>query len=68
MVTFKKSSKLEENKDENCRLRYVLNVNCFADTFQYLDSDDLFTLGTMNIFYKEVINDYIIRNHLVVIH
>lgn len=69
MATVKKplSLALNENEDENSRLRNGLNVNCLVETFRYLDTDDLFTLGTMSNFYKEIINDYIIRNHLVIL-
>lgn len=67
MATFKKSIELEESADTNCRLRNGLNVNCLVEIFQYLDTDELFTLGTMNSFYKGIINDYIMRGHLVIL-
>lgn len=54
-----------EDKDENCRLRYGLNVHCLAEIFQYLNSDDLYTVGEMNEFYRQIINDLVISKHEV---
>lgn len=54
-----------EDKDENCRLRHGLNVHCLAHIFQYLDSADLYTVGVMNEFYEQIINDVVIRKHEV---
>lgn len=54
-----------EDKDLNCRLRHGLNIYCLAQIFQYLDSADLYTVGGMNDFYKEIINDLIIPKHEV---
>lgn len=70
MAKFKKSLELrpEENEEVNCRLQNGLNVNCLVEIFKYLDTDELITLGTMNSFYKNIINDYIIRNHMAILH
>lgn len=52
-----------EDKDANCRLRHGLNVHCLAHIFQYLNSVDLYTVGEMNGFYKQIINDLVISKH-----
>lgn len=54
-----------ENNDLNCRLRHGLNVHCLAWIFQYLDIMDLYTVGGMNDFYREIINDLVISKHEV---
>lgn len=59
-----KRMKLEE-EDENCRLRYGLNIHCLAEIFQYLDSGDLYIVGEMNEFYMQIINDLVIPKHTV---
>lgn len=51
--------------DANCRLRHGLNIKCLAQIFQYLDSIDLYTVSGMNNFYKKIINDLVIPNHVV---
>lgn len=52
-----------EAKDANCRLRHRLNVDCLAEIFQYLDSADLYRVGEMNEFYKQIIDVLVIRKH-----
>lgn len=52
-----------EDKDANCRLRHGLNIHCLAHIFQYLNSVDLYTVGEMNGFYKQIINDLVISKH-----
>lgn len=54
-----------EEKDESCRLRHGLNVQCLAHIFQYLNSADLYIVGGMNEFYQQIINDLVIRKHKV---
>lgn len=56
---------IEEDKDENCRLRKGLNMDCLVEIFQKLETDDLIILGSMNSYYKEIINNHVIRKHLV---
>lgn len=58
-----KRPKLDEDPDANCRLRNNLNVLCMAHIFQYLNTRDLLTLGGMNDFYQQIINDFVISNH-----
>lgn len=58
-----KKPKLEEDPDANCRLRHGLNVHCLEHIFRYLNTRDLFTLGEMNEFYQQIINDFIIKDH-----
>lgn len=52
-----------DDKDANCRLRHGLNVQCLVHIFQYLNSSDLFTVGEMNEFYRQLINDLVIPLH-----
>lgn len=52
-----------DQNDENCRLRNGLNVHCLAHIFQYLHTPDLFVLGGMNDYYKEIINNLVISKH-----
>lgn len=54
-----------ENLDANCRLKHGLNVHCLAHIFQYLDSADLYTIGRINKFYNQIINDLVIPKHEV---
>lgn len=54
-----------EDKDANCRLRHGLNVHCLAHIFQFLKTKDLYTIGEMNDFYKGIINDLVISEHIV---
>lgn len=63
METDIKKPKTLVDPDIACRLRNGLNVHCLAHIFQYLKTRDLFTLGGMNEFYKQIINDFIISNH-----
>lgn len=49
--------------DANCRLRNKLNVHCLAEIFQYLDSVDLYTLGEMNDFYRQIVHEIVIPTH-----
>lgn len=49
--------------DANCRLRNGLNVHCLAEIFQYLDSVDLYTLGEMNDFYRQIVHKIVIPTH-----
>lgn len=57
-----------EDKDAACRLRHRLNFHCLAHIFQHLDSKDIVcTLGGMNKFYRQLINDSVIRNHYVIL-
>lgn len=58
-----KKPKLAGDSDADCRLRNDLNVHCLALIFQYLNTRDLLTLGGMNEFYKQIINDFVISNH-----
>lgn len=51
--------------DVNCRLRHGLDAHTLAHIFQYLDSDDLYTVGGMNNVYKHLINDLVIPMHTV---
>lgn len=60
-----KRIKLEDDIDANCRLRHGLNVHCLANVFQYLDIADLYTVGGMNEYYKQIINDQVISKHHV---
>lgn len=53
------------DQDENNRLRHGLNVQCLENIFQNLKSADLFTLGEMNVFYKQIIYDLVMPNHIV---
>lgn len=55
-----------EDEDVNCRLRHGLNTDCLARIFQYLDSEDLYTVGEMNVFYNQIIKDLVIPEHTVV--
>lgn len=64
----KKESKILEDLDANCRLRNCLNVLSLAHIFQYVDTQDLYTLGGMNEYYKQIINDYVISNHIINFH
>lgn len=54
-----------EDKDKNFRLRYGLNVHCLAYIFQYLDTADLYTVGGMDEFFEQIINNLIISKHKV---
>lgn len=54
---------LKEDLDSNCRLKNGLNVHCLTHIFQYLDSDDLNSVGCINRFYEQIINDFLIPNH-----
>lgn len=56
---------IEQDKDENCRLRNGLNMDCLIEIFENLETDDLIRLGTMNSYYKEIINYHVIQKHLV---
>lgn len=56
---------IEQVKDESCRLQNGLNIDCLIGIFEKLETDDLIELGTMNSYYKEIINNYVIRKHLV---
>lgn len=47
-------------EDANCRLRHGLNIQCLAHIFQYLSCLDIYKIGEMNKFYKEIINDSVI--------
>lgn len=49
-----------EDKDANSRLRYELNAHCLAHIFQYLGTMDLYTIGDMNEYYSQIINDLVI--------
>lgn len=60
-----KPPKIVTDPDVDCRLRHGLNFHCLAHIFQYLDTRDLFTLGEMNEFYEQIINNFIISNHNV---
>lgn len=51
------------DKDVNCRLRHGLNVHCLVHIFQYIDSADLYTVGEMNEYYKQIIGDFVIPKH-----
>lgn len=53
------------NEDENCRLRHRLNAHCLTEIFQYLDSTDLYAVGDMNEFYKQLIADFVIPTHTI---
>lgn len=49
--------------DANNRLRHGLDPHCLAHIFQYLDTNDLWTLGGMNEYFKEVINNCLLQNY-----
>lgn len=51
-------SELDENLD--CRLRYGLNVHCLSQIFKSLNAADLYTLGSMNGFYRQIIHENVI--------
>lgn len=66
----KKKKKKTDNKDmddidANYRLRHGLNVQCLVHIFQYLDTADLYTVGEMNEFYHQIINDLVISMHKI---
>lgn len=48
--------KILEDPDASSRLKQCLNVYCLAEIFMYLNSNDLWTLGSMNTQYKQIIN------------
>lgn len=54
-----------EDKDVNCRLRHGLNVHCLANIFQHLDTQNLHTVGEMNVVHNQIIKDLVIRRHCV---
>lgn len=56
---------IEHEQDKNCRLRNGLNMDCLVEIFEKLETDDLIRLGTMSSYYKQIINDHVIRKHLV---
>lgn len=56
---------IEKDKDANCRLRHGLNVHCLALIFQYLGIQDLYEVGEMNEFYKEIIKDLVIGKYYI---
>lgn len=60
-----KRQKKMENKDANCRLRHGLNVQCLAHIFRYINIPDLYTVGEMNEFYKQIILDLVISEQEV---
>lgn len=51
--------------NEICRLRYGLNENCLLHVFEYLREFDLITLCKMDVYYKELILKWIIKQKLV---
>lgn len=51
--------------NEMCRLRYGLNVNCLLHVFEYLREFDLINLCKMDVYYKELISEWIIKKKLV---
>lgn len=42
-----------------------LNIHSLTNIFQYLDSADLYTVGGMNDFYKNIIIDLLMVEHAV---
>lgn len=54
---------IEKENDRNCRLRHGLNVHCLVEIFQHLNSVDLYKLGAMNEFYRQIIHEYVISKH-----
>lgn len=54
-----------EDPDTNSRLKYNLNAHCLVEIFKYLNSKDLWTLGSMNALYKQIINDLVIQKYKV---
>lgn len=60
-----KKPKISEDPDENCRLRNGLNIHFLVLIFKNLNIQDLYTLGGMNEFYKQIINDSVIINYNV---
>lgn len=57
--------RIGENEDVNCRLRHGLNIYCLSYIFKYVNTGDLYTLGGMNEFYKQIIDDSVILGHTV---
>lgn len=55
-----------DDPDLNCRLICGLNRDCLIHIFQYLNTPDLYTIGGMNEFFKQIIiDDNIIQKHRV---
>lgn len=57
--------KSEIDNDLNCRLRYGLNVHCLVQIFKHLNSVDLYKLGSMNEFYRQIIHENVISEHTI---
>lgn len=55
------------DQDENCRLIHGLNKHCLAESFQYLNDEELSQLGIMNEYYVDIINNYVIPDHAITI-
>lgn len=56
----------ESDMDEYCRLRHGLNTYCLAESFQFLNDEDLTRLGTMNKYYSQIINNFVIPDHVII--
>lgn len=54
-----------DDKDANCRLRHGLNAHCLAHIFQYLGVTDLYTLGNINEYYSQIIDDLVIPHNRI---
>lgn len=55
----------EIDKDLNCRLRHGLNVHCLVQIFQHLNCVDLYKIGSMNAFYRQIVHEYVISKHKI---
>lgn len=59
-----KRRKIMDN-DADCRLKNGLNPDCLAQIFQYLATEDLWTLSNMNDLYKQIINELVFSDHIL---
>lgn len=49
----------------HCRLRNGLNVDCLAEIFEYLENDDLVTIGQLDEYYQGIINKCVIKKRMI---
>lgn len=54
-----------QDKDADCRLKNGLNPDCLALIFQYIGTDDLWTLSNMNDHFKQIINDLVFPDYIL---
>lgn len=57
-ISVSEIKKIDENK--MCRLKHGLNVDCLIYIFKCLNTDDLFSLCNVDVYFKEIIKNYVI--------